>query len=246
MCCQHIVENIHKRFGQNYKPLFWQIARAQSEVSFEEAIQALQQKSPQVEEYLQSIGYETFAFTRFPHPRFGHDTSSIVESVNSIWREIRELPPLQLINGIYQWTLTTFHQRLNSTLNSGNTLLSNTAYQQYKHRESVAREFQVFPSSNSDFRVTTSQALDFIVHLPPTNHLASLLQESCTCRKYQEYLAPCSHAIACIQYIGTNPYDYFFPYYRWEVLKSTYEVPVQPVTIQELQPLPEFEITSTS
>jgi hypothetical protein len=242
MCCQHIAENVHKRFGQKYKPLFWQIARAQSEIAFEEAVQALRQDSLQVEEYLQSIGYETFAFTQFPHPRFGHDTSNIVESVNSIWREIRELPPLQLIDGIYQWTLTTFHQRLHSSLDSGNTFLSNAAYRQYKHRESVAREFRVFPSSDSDFRVTTSQALDFIVHLPPTDQLDSLLQGSCTCRKYQEYLAPCSHAIACVQYISKNPYDYFFPYYRWEVLKSTYEVPLQPVTIQGLQPLTEFEV----
>jgi hypothetical protein len=241
MCCQHIAENIHKRFGRNYKSLFWQIARAQSEVTFETAIQALQD-SPQVKEYLESIGYKSFAFSRFPHLRFGHDTSNIVESVNSIWREIRELPPLQLIDGIYQWTLTSFHQRLYSTLDSGNTFLSNTAYRQYKYRESIAREFRVFPSSNSDFRVTTSQSLDFIVHLPLTDHPDSLLQGSCICRKYQEYLAPCSHAIACIQYISANPYNYFFPYYRWEVLKSTYKVPVQPVTIQGLQPLPEFEI----
>jgi hypothetical protein len=28
--------------------------------------------------------------------------------------------------------------------------------------------------------------------------------------KYQEYLAPCSHAIACIQSIGQDPYKYFY------------------------------------
>ena len=36
MCYQHVAENVHKRFGQKYKPLFWQIARAQSEIAFEE------------------------------------------------------------------------------------------------------------------------------------------------------------------------------------------------------------------
>ena len=94
MCCQHIAENIHKTFGRGFKPIFWQIARAKSNIELERAIQDLRQEAPQVEEYLQSIGYETFAFARFPHPRFGHDTSNIVESVNSIWRDIRELPPL--------------------------------------------------------------------------------------------------------------------------------------------------------
>jgi hypothetical protein len=38
MCCQHIVENIHKKFGKQYKALFWQIARAETERDLEIAI----------------------------------------------------------------------------------------------------------------------------------------------------------------------------------------------------------------
>ena len=141
MCCQHIAENIHKRYGRDYRARFWQIARASSESSFNTAVQTFQRDAPQAEEYLQSIGYENFAFMRFRRPRFGHDTSNIVESVNSIWRDIRELPPLQLLNGVYQWTLTTIHARQRVPLDLGNPVLSNTAYRQCKHRESSARHF---------------------------------------------------------------------------------------------------------
>jgi hypothetical protein len=246
MCCQHIAENIHKKYGRDHKATFWQIARAPCESSFNIAIQALRQDSPQVEEYLQSIGYETFAFARFPRPRFGHDTSNIVESVNSIWRDIRELPPLQLLNGIYQWTLTTIYERQREPLDTGNSVLSNAAYKQYKHRESIARGFTVLASSDNDFIVTTSRGIDYIVYLP----LADLLQSnrlsdrlnalqdgSCSCGKYKDYQAPCSHAIACIIYLGKDPYDYFHPYYQWDVLKRTYALPLLPVTLQGLQPL---------
>ena len=62
--------------------------------AFDKAVQALQNEALEVEEYISSIGYETFAFARFPRPRFGHDTSNIAESTNSAWCEIRELPPL--------------------------------------------------------------------------------------------------------------------------------------------------------
>jgi hypothetical protein len=240
MCCQHIAENIHKKFGRDYKPLFWQIARAQSQNAFNTAVQALQRDSPQVEEYLQSIGYKNFAFACFPLPRFGHDTSNIVESVNSAWREIRELPPLQLLNGIYQWTLTTFYQRLRVSQVSGNTVLSNTAYQAYKHRESAARGFQVLPSSDTTFLITTSRGIDHIVHLPPSEN--TLLQGSCSCGKYQEYRSPCAHAIACIQYLSKNPYSYFSLYYTWEVSKRTYQLPLRPITLQGLLPLPEHQL----
>lgn len=240
MCCQHIAENVHKKYGKGHRATFWQIARASSESSFNTAVQTLQRDAPQAEEYLQSIGYENFAFARFPLPRFGHDTSNIVESVNSIWRDIRELPPLQLLNGIYQWTLTTIYERQREPFDAGNSVLSNTAYRQYKHRESSARQFTVLASSDTDFMVTTSQGIDYVVNLPPAdmlNRLGALHEGSCSCGKYKDYQAPCAHAIACITYLGADPYAYFYPYYRWEVFKRTYRVPLLPVTLQGLQPL---------
>jgi hypothetical protein len=50
--CQHIVENIHKKFGKQYKARFWQIARAETERDLEIAIKALQKDAPKVEEYI--------------------------------------------------------------------------------------------------------------------------------------------------------------------------------------------------
>jgi hypothetical protein len=50
-------------------------------------------------------------------------------------------------------------------------------------------------------------------------------------------MAPCSHAIACIQYLGFDPYPYFYPFYKWDVLKCTYQRLIRPLTLQGLQPL---------
>jgi hypothetical protein len=135
MCCQHIAESIHKRSSKNYKARFWQIARVSTQSAFDIAIQAPQRDAPEVKEYISSIGYNTFAFARFPHPRFGHDTSNIVESINSVWRDIRELLPLQLINGIYQWYIKTFRKRRDPKITPGNLMLSNSAYRGYKSRD---------------------------------------------------------------------------------------------------------------
>jgi len=123
--------------------------------------------------------------------------TNIVESTNSVWREIRELPPLQLLNGLYQWTLTTFYERQQVVLVPGNSILSNTAYQSYKHRETAARGFQIQPSSDTRFLVTTSRGSEFIVTLPDAGSLhllTSLTQGHCSCLKYQEYIAPCEHS----------------------------------------------------
>ena len=82
MCCQHIAQNITRRFDKKYVAPFWGIVRAGSPRAFDKAVQALQNEAPEVEKYISSIGYETFALTRFPRPRFGHDTSNIVKSTN--------------------------------------------------------------------------------------------------------------------------------------------------------------------
>jgi hypothetical protein len=64
-CCQHIAENVPKRFGREYKALFWQIARARTQGLFDSRVQALKREAPQVEEYISSIGYNSFTFACF-------------------------------------------------------------------------------------------------------------------------------------------------------------------------------------
>lgn len=243
MCCQHIAENIHKKFGRQYKAIFWQIARTADQSTFDSLIQSLQRDSPQVKEYLSSIGYNNFTFIYFPVPRFGHDTSNIVESINSVWREIRELPPLQLLNGIYEWFLTTWYQRGQTQLFTGNSILSNAAYKGYKHREKIAQSFRVLPSSNTHFLVSTSEAAQYIVALPPiATNRADQYEGTCSCRKYSEYHAPCSHTIACILYLNRDPFCYFSQQYRWETSQRIYKYPIPPITIQGLQVLDQDNI----
>ena len=158
-----------------------------------------------------------------------------MESTNSVWREIRELPPLQLLNGIYQWYTTTWYKRRQVRLVSGNLILSNAAYQAYKHRESAAQSFQVLPSSEIDFLVTTPHGTEFIVAIPPIALVASeQLQGHCSCRKYEDFNAPCSHAIACLLYLNRDPFSLFPCYYKWDILQRTYKYPIQPVIIQGL------------
>jgi hypothetical protein len=145
-------------------------------------------------------------------------------------------PPLQLLNGIYQWCITTWYQRGQLRLVPGNSTLSNTAYQGYKHWESAARGFQVIPSSDTTFVVTTTRAAQYIVSLPPITEV-DRLQGSCSCRKYDDFSAPCSHAIACILYLGRDPFQHFSRRYKWDISLRTYKDPIQPVLIQGLQVL---------
>jgi hypothetical protein len=84
--------------------------------------------------------------------------------------------------------------------------------------------------------VTTTHATQYIVSLPPITEV-DRLQGSCSCRKYDEFGAPCSHAIACILYLGRDPFQHFSRRYKWDISLRTYKDPIQPVLIQGLQEL---------
>ena len=112
-------------------------------------------------------------------------------------------------------------------------MLSNSAYRGYKSRESLARSYHVLAASQTSFLVTTDKGAEFLVSLP-ARALGELLG-SCSYKKYQDYLAPCSHAISCILQIGQDPYEYFFMYYGWETSNLIYEQSIKLVTIQGLK-----------
>ena len=90
--------------------------------------------------------------------------------------------------------------------------ISNAAYKAYKHRESAARSFQVLPSSDTVFLVTTTCRSQYIVNLPLITPEVRR-QGHCECQKYDDFTAPCVHAIACILYLSRDPFPYFSPQY---------------------------------
>ena len=134
-CVASILQRIYTRgLAKNIKLLSGKLLVHDLKVAFDTAVQALQRDAPEVEEYLSSIGYENFAFACFPLPRFGHDTSNIVESTNSVWREIRELPHFSFLMGYINGILQHFIKDYQLQLVPGNSVLSNSAYQAYKQR----------------------------------------------------------------------------------------------------------------
>ena len=61
MSGQHIAESMHKKFGGEFKAYFSKIARAPTRTALNTTIQTLQRASPEAEEYIASIGYNSLA-----------------------------------------------------------------------------------------------------------------------------------------------------------------------------------------
>jgi hypothetical protein len=83
-CSQYIADNIQRQFGLAYRNLFWGTAYAYTEQGFKDAMDKIQKEKQLTYKYINSIPHMTWAQYAFPIPRFGHITSNITESINSL------------------------------------------------------------------------------------------------------------------------------------------------------------------
>lgn len=68
---------------------------------FQQHLQELSTAKPRATSYITDIGFEMFSSMHFAGRRYMHDTSNIVECMNSIYLEEWEQPVLEMLNGIW-------------------------------------------------------------------------------------------------------------------------------------------------
>lgn len=139
--------------------------------------------------------------------------------------------------------MKTFYDRARSKAALGEEPLTPVAWKSYKYREENARKYKVEPSSDTVFLVTTPHGHRRIVRLPTRTSDGQMLHplSSCECRLFQEYVAPCSHAIAAIKFIEKEPLDYFFETYTRDYYRKIYRRAIEPVNITDLKATPWIE-----
>jgi hypothetical protein len=104
-------------------------------------------------QYLSGIPKETWSRAYQPYPRYGHDTSNIIESLNSSWGDIRQLPPLQAMDAIYSYTMKMFYERANKVQKS--QLIANVPLVKFEAWMKTSQRFWVFPSGIACTRLRT-------------------------------------------------------------------------------------------
>jgi hypothetical protein len=91
--------------------LFWIAVRAKTSSAFIAAIDVIQKENNNAFLYLNDIDRKLWTRAYALYLKWGHDTSNIIESLNSSWSDIRHLPPLQLIDAIYSTIMRMVYHR---------------------------------------------------------------------------------------------------------------------------------------
>jgi hypothetical protein len=187
-------------------------------------MEVIEKESKEAFLYLKAIDQKLWTRVYAPYPKWGHDTSNIIESLNSSWSDIRNLPPLRLVDAIYSASMRLVYLRFKEPQQS--LLLADIPMAKFKARQDTARRYQVYESGNGIYQVEP--------HDSTRQYIVDLIASKCNCQDFYEYQLPCSHAIAAARYGEVDPISLFFDRYTVRALRRTYECPLVPILLENL------------
>lgn len=227
-CCRHILNNIRSRFGARMENPFWACVYAKVRGQFEEALSNVAETSEGCAEYIDTVEHQAWARYAFPGRRYGMVTSNLVESANSMFGAIRELPILSLLSGIWDHQMAVFYER--SLLAEQASHLAPRPLTRFQASLDGSRFLQASPSSRTAgivFRPGSTER--FAVQLP-----SGTMAGRCSCFEYYEHSLPCAHACALARELGMDPLTLVDEAYTAASYAATYSVPYPPVVLEGL------------
>ncbi|KAL0212143.1 hypothetical protein RCL1_005769 [Eukaryota sp. TZLM3-RCL] len=172
--------------------MLWRLATTNNVRDFEALFHAMPERS---RTYVETIERKFWADIEFMGRRFGHYTSNLVESLNSVLLPARSEPVCGMIETILkkmrEWWLV---RREDAKSMSG--LLTTTADDNYERTYAKAAYLDVIviEEEEEEFQVREENKLFDL----------KMLDQYCSCKKWQMELFPCIHAMAVFRYLGTR------------------------------------------
>ncbi|CAL1379477.1 unnamed protein product [Linum trigynum] len=196
-------------------------ARASTREGFLKSMDSIKSISPEAWEWILQSEPEHWANHIFVGSRYNHISSGVAESFYSWVPEI-QMPIVQFVDTIRQKIMELIYTR---KVESEQWVSRATPILEEKLQKEImkAQSLQVFASQ------TAENTFDVRDYFGSVNHTVNVELWSCSCRDWRHNGYPCSHAVAVLQGIGRDPYDYCAKYYSTEAFRLTYREPINPV-----------------
>ncbi|XP_038904344.1 uncharacterized protein LOC120090698 [Benincasa hispida] len=208
----HISLNLLKHFGKKSPlPDFFLVAKSPREITFQVhwaeiiPIRGMGQ-------YLEEIGFEKWAREFQCGRRFNQMTTNATKSLNVVLKDARTLPITKFLDHIRGLLQDWFHPRTYTS--SRQTMLSD-----YAETKMTTKRHFVRPIDQHIFKVVG-------IHL---SGVVDLNARMCSCKDFDYYDMPCSHAIAAVRYRNIDPCTLCSPYYNIQAIYGSYGEPIFPL-----------------
>ncbi|KAJ6692330.1 hypothetical protein OIU79_014140 [Salix purpurea] len=187
VCLRHLSESIGKEFkNSRLVHLLCKAAYATTTIHFKEKMLEISEVSSAAAKWLQQFPPSRWALVYFEGTRYGH-LSSNIDEFNKWILEARELPVIQVIERIHSKLMAEFQDRQMKS-NSWFSVLAPSAEKRMIEAINHASAYQVLRSDEVEFEVLSPERSDIV----------NIGTHSCSCRGWQLYGIPCSHAVAAL------------------------------------------------
>lgn len=197
VCLSHLTETINREFkNSRLVNLLWRAACSITTTSFKERMAEIEDISPDAAKWIQQIQPCHWAVVYFEGLRFGH-LSSNTDEFHKWILDTHELPVIQVVESIHNRLIKEFKERQAM----GNTWASVLA-------PSAEKLLLQAIQSTASYQVLRSDEVEFEVLSADRSHIVNIGTRSCSCRDWQLYGIPCSHAAAALASCKKDVYEY--------------------------------------
>ncbi|CAN6458751.1 unnamed protein product [Victoria cruziana] len=221
---RHLSENLKKKFGNKaLVRLFLNAAYSLTITDFEGNMLKIEEISTEATQWVRQIPPQLWATSYIEGAQFGHLTSNMVEQFNSWVLEARDLPIVQLIEHIHQGLINRFQKRREQAM-TWTSMFVPSIEKRLSETLSYARRCQVFQANEVEFEVLSTQG----------THGVNVCDRYCSCRGWQIYGIPCTHAAAALLSCQQDVHQFVNKCFTAENYRKAYSEPIHPIPDKSL------------
>ncbi|XP_075083511.1 uncharacterized protein LOC107786316 [Nicotiana tabacum] len=229
ICIYHLEQNLKRRkVKSEVIKLFQSAARVYMHKEFDLYMSDISKVDKKTFDYLMEEPPERWARSCSPRRIYDMLTTNIVESMNSVLLEARELPILRMMDFIQVKLQRWFYERRNEAEGTFYDV-SCWVEEELKKNIDLAFTLNVFPVDSWCSRVE-EQGVTFLMDLN---------KRTCDCFQFQFDELPCIHAIAAIDKRNIKKSNFCSDWYLKKSWLKTYERQIHPVGHKDSWIVPE-------
>ncbi|RVW45505.1 hypothetical protein CK203_091441 [Vitis vinifera] len=218
VCTYHVGQNLKTKFkNPAIHKLFHDVAHAYHVSEFNFIFGQLEMIDPRAARYLMDIGVDRWTRSYSTGKRYNIMTTGIVQSLNVVLKNARDLPVLQLVeelrNLLQKWFVTRQQQAMSMLIE-----LTMWADGELHSRYNMSATYLVEPINSKECNV----------NYVGISAQVNLDTRSCTCRQFDLDHIPCAHAIAACSFYNISCYTLCSKYFTTKALLSSYSECIYP------------------
>lgn len=218
-CMLHLSESFRKEFNNTLlSELLWEAANALTVVDFDSKILEIEEMSQDAAFWVRKVPPHLWANSYFEGSRLGNLTANIVESLNSWIVEASGLPIVQMMECIRRQLMTWFNERREASMQWTSTLVP-SAERQVSEALDFGRSYQVLRANEAQFEVISHEGTNIV----------DVRSRCCSCRRWEVYGLPCSHAVAALLSCRQNVHRFSESCFTVASFRKAYSQTIHPI-----------------